>query len=441
MKVSSKEIKENKNVSFVVELGKDEFEAAVNKAYVKNRKSISVPGFRKGKAPRAIIENMYGTEVFYEDAVDELSGEAFGFGVETEGLKPVGRPAITNYEVQEDKSLLVTFETAVYPEITLGQYKGIEAPKAECAVTDEELSQELERIQKRNSRIVTQDRPAKDSDSTLIDFEGFMDGVPFEGGKGEGHELVLGSGQFVPGFEEQLIGMSAGEEKDIDITFPQEYHPELAGKAVVFHVKLHEVREIQLPELDDEFAKDVSEFDTFVEYKENVRSEMLASKEKAADEDFRNKLVAKAIENMSVELPDAMVEEQIDSMVREYAHNLSRQGYELDDYLGRMGVDMKFFRESARASAVRQLKNDMLLAKIADAEGFVIDEETVEAEYAKIAESTKYDLETVKKIIARQTLEDDLSIKKAAELIYTTGVATAPEETPEPEASEDPQAE
>ena len=426
MIVKSVEKKENNTATFQVEIDKAEFEAAVNKAYLKNKKSIAVPGFRKGKAPRMIIEGMYGADVFYDDAINGLAPDAFSFAAEKEELKTVGRPSVSDMNISDDKVLTLSFETALYPVVTLGEYKNLEAPKDKVEVTDEDVETELNTVLKRNSRLVTVERAAADGDTAVIDFDGYLDGVRFDGGQAEGHSLVLGSGQFVPGFEEQVIGLSAGDEKDIDITFPEDYHAELAGKAVVFKVKVNEIKESQMPELDDEFAKDVSEFDTLDEYKADLRANLEKTRETAAQDKFKDALLKKAIENMQTEIPDAMVEEQQDVMMNDYSQNLAMQGYSFDQYLGMMGMDANLFRASSRPTAVRQIESELLLNNVADAEKIECTAEEIDEEYKRIAESYGVDLDTVKKAVDEETITRDLRLKKASEVIYSSGIATEP---------------
>ena len=435
MIVKNVEKKEKSVVTFVVEADAAEFESAVNRAYLKNKKSIYVPGFRKGKAPRMVVEGMYGADVFHEDAINDVAPSAFEMGVEQEKLNTVGAPSIKDAKVGEDKSLTLTFETAVYPEVTLGAYKGIEAVRPVVEVTDKDVEDELARIQKRNSRLVTVERAAKEGDTAVIDFEGFLDGVAFEGGKGEGHSLELGSGSFVPGFEEQVVGMTAGEEKDIDITFPEDYAAELAGKAVVFHVKCNEVKENEVPELDDEFAKDVSEFDTLEEYKGSIREDIAKRKNATADSDFHNGLLAQAVANMTVEIPDAMVEEKLDNMMNEYSQNLAMQGYSLEQYLQMLGMDVATFRNVGKSNALRQAQSELLLTAVAEAENIELTAEEIEEEFKKVAEEYSVDLETVKKAVSEDAIKSDMRMRKAAEVIYAAGVPTEPK-AEEPEAAE-----
>ena len=427
MIVKNVEKQEKSTVSFDVVCDAQEFEKAVNGAYLKNKSKIFVQGFRKGKAPRMVIEGMYGKDVFYDDAADDLAPTAFAFAVEQESLRTVGTPAVKGVDVSEAKELTLSFVTAVWPEVTLGEYKGLEAPKAAVNVTDEQIDQDIERTRKRNGRIVAVERPAQDGDTAVIDYEGSVDGVPFDGGKAEGYSLLLGSNSFIPGFEDQVIGMSAGEEKDLNVTFPEEYHePSLAGKAAVFHVKCNEVKEVQLPDLDDEFAKDVSEFDTLAEYKASVKERLEKAQADEAEADYQNELIVKAGDNITADIPDAMVEEQIDNMIREYDQNLQFNGMNLDLYLKYLGQDLGSFREQCRVTAERRVKTELLLDKVAEVEGIELTDEEIEQEYQKVADQYETDLETVKGAVPLSALTGDMKSRKAAEIIFNTGVPTAP---------------
>ncbi len=441
MIVKNVEKKEKSTVTFEVVCDAAEFEKAVNGAYLKNKSKIFVQGFRKGKAPRMIIEGMYGKDVFYEDAADDLAPAAFSFGAEQSGLRVVGTPAVKGMDVSDDKELTLTFLTAVWPEVTLGQYKGLEAPKAKVEITDEQVNEDLEKVRRRNSRIVTVERPAKLEDTAVIDYLGTVDGVPFDGGKAEGHNLVLGSGAFIPGFEDQVVGMSAGEERDINVTFPEEYHEKsLAGKAAVFHVKCNEVKETQLPDLDDELAKDVSEFDTLDEYKASVRERLEKAAEADAENQFQSVLIEKAGDNMTAEIPDAMVEEQLDSMVREYDRNLQMNGLNLELYLKYLGQTPAAFRDSIRPTAERRAKTDVVLDAVAAAENIAVSDEDIDGEYENLAKQYGMELDQVKQALGRDVIEGDLKTRKAAQLIFDTGVATepVPEEAKEEEAKPAP---
>ena len=434
--------REDGKLSFQVSVDAASFEKAVNEAYLKAKKNIFVPGFRKGKAPRMVIEGMYGAKVFYDDAVDAIALDAFKAGMEEAKDRTVGDPAITNYNVADDKTLTIDFETALYPEVTLGQYKGIEAEKDADDVTDDDVNKELESVRKRNARIVTVDRPARMGDTVNLDYDGYKDGVRFDGGKAEGHDLVLGSNSFVPGFEEQIVGMAAGEEHDIDITFPENYHEGLAGAAVVFKIKVNEVKESQLPELDDEFAKDVSEFDTLQEYTDDIRKNLTAERKAAAENSFRNRVLSKAVENMTVTVPAAMIDERVNTVINDYARNCAMQGLTLDQYFKMMGADEATFRTYIRPNAENEVKSELMLEKVAEVEAIAVTPEEIEEEYANAAKTYNVDVETVKKSVAAELIERDLKMKKAVDLIADSAVAVAkteaPAEEPKAEAEEKP---
>ena len=431
MIVKNVEKQEKSTVTFDVLCDAAEFEKAINTAYLKNRSKIFVQGFRKGKAPRMVIEGMYGKDVFYDDAADVLAPEAFNFAVDEKGLRTVGTPAVKDMNVSDDKELTLSFVTAVWPEVTLGEYKGLKAPRAKVNVTEEQVAEELEKIRKRNSRIVSVERPAQLDDTAVIDYEGSVDGVPFDGGKAEGHNLVLGSGAFIPGFEDQVVGMSAGEERDITVTFPEDYaEASLAGKEAVFHIKCNEVKENQMPDLDDEFAKEVSEFDTLDEYKASVKERLEKTAEEEADGAFHSALIEQAGDNMTADIPDAMVEEQIDGIMREQDQSLRMSGLSLELYLKYVGQDMNAYRQSVRPQAERRAKTDVVLEAIADAEDIKPTDEEVEQEYADVAKQYNMSLDDVKKALARELIEANLRTRKAAELIYENAVATEPEEAP-----------
>ena len=418
--------KETNTVTFDVELDAAEFEKHVNDAYKKNRGRIQVPGFRKGKAPRMIIEGMYGADVFYDEAIENAAQEAFIFGVEQEKLRVVGRPSLTNSTITDEKGAVLSFSTDVYPEVTLGQYKELEAEKEPVEVTEDEITAEVDRMRKQNSRLVTVERPAENGDTVTIDYCGMKDGVAFDGGTAENYNLVLGSNSFIPGFEEKLVGVSAGEERDLDLTFPEEYHAkDLAGQAVVFHVKCNEVKFEELPEADDEFAKD-NDFDTLDELKADIRSKKEKEKETAAKNAFADALVEQAVENMTVEIPASMIEERMDSMVNEYAQYMSQQGLGLEDYLKMIGSDVNSFRETTRATAEKQTRTELLLAAVAEAEGVEITDEDLEKEYAEMAEAYGMKVEDVKKYVDAEGLKGDLRRRKAMDAIVDSGKVAAP---------------
>ena len=423
--------REDGKLSFQVLVDAESFEKAVNQAYLKAKKNIYVPGFRKGKAPRMVIEGMYGAKVFYDDAVEGIALEAFKAGMDEAKNRTVGDPAITAYNVNDDKTLTIDFETALYPEVTLGQYKGIEAEKDSDKVSAADVNKELESVRKRNARIVTVDRKAKMGDTVNLDYDGYKDGVRFDGGKAEGHDLVLGSGSVVPGFEEQLVGMKAGDEKDIDITFPENYHEGLAGAAVVFKIKVNEVKESQLPALDDEFAKDVSEFDTLKEYKADIKKNLTADRKAAAENAFRNRVLAKAVENMTVTVPAAMIDERVNTVISDYARNCAMQGLTLEQYFKMMGADEATFRAYIRPNAENEVKSELLLEKVAEVEGITVTPEEIEEEYQNAAKTYNVDVETVKKSVAAEMIERDLKMKKAVDLIVASGVAVEKAEAEE----------
>ena len=420
--------KANGKAKIVVEIEKQEFETALNKAYNKAKKDILVPGFRKGKAPRKVVEGMYGAKIFYEDAVNEIFPEIYGKAVIEQGLKAVGAPAVADMDETEEGAIVLTIETELYPEVTLGQYKGIEVAKAEASVSDEDVENELNRMADRNSRIETVERPVQEGDTVVLDFEGFDNGVAFEGGKGENYSLKLGSNSFVPGFEEALIGLSAGEEKDIDVTFPENYTPELAGKPVVFKCKIHEVKQTIKPELDDEFAKDVSEFDTLDELKADIRAKQLKMRQDNIDRQFENAAVEAAAANMTAEIPACMIEEQLDKHVEQFAYQLQMSGMTVEDYAKMVGGDMSGMRATMRPMAETTVRSNVLLSAIIDAENITVSDEEVEEEYAKVAEQYQMEVDQVKAAPNAETVKADLASRKAVKLIVDNAVPTAVKE-------------
>ena len=414
-------------VTVVVEIDKELMESGVNKAYMKARKSIQIPGFRKGKAPRKMIEALYGAHVFYEDGLEEVFPEVYDFAVaKQEGFKAIGRPSLTDMKIEDDGSVTLTLTTEVYPEVTLGQYKGLEVEKTEASVTDEQVQAELDRMAQNVASTETVDRAAQMGDTANIDFEGFDNGVPFEGGKGENFDLKLGSGQFVPGFEEQVVGMTAGEEKDIDITFPEDYHKELAGKAVVFHVKLNKVTVTMVPEMDDEFAKDVSEFDTLDALKADVRAKALEQAQKQADSAFENACVEKAAENTTVDMPKALVENELDVQMERFGYQLQMSGYSMEQYAKMMGGDVNTMRNAFRPAAEKQAKISVTLEAIAKAEGLTATEEEIEEEIKSLAKQYEMEEAKVKEMVPAEELTGSLVTRKAIKLIVDSAVAVAP---------------
>ena len=430
MIVKNIEKKENNTVSFQVSCDAAEFEKAINSAYLKAKKNIYIPGFRKGKAPRAIIEGMYGAEVFYQDAMDELAPEAFDLGVKEGELKVVGAPAISDVKVTDDKGVDYTFSADIYPTVTLGQYKGLEAERPVREITEQDITDELESARKRNARKVSaDDHEAKLGDIANIDFDGYLNGERFDGGKSEGYDLELGSNSFVPGFEDQIVGMKVGEEKDINITFPQEYTPELAGKDVVFKVKLNSISYNELPELDDEFAGD-NGFDTLDEYKADIRANIEKRFNEQADSAFRSEVVKKAIDNMTVTVPNSMIASKVEDILRNYAANfgLTDRNMPLDKLMEMMGVDENTMNANIRPAAEYQVKNDLLLDAVVEAEKIEATAEEIDAFVAKMAEGFGATAEQLKTYFGEETLAEEVKKDKAGKLIVDSALAVAPSE-------------
>ena len=421
MNVKSVEKKEKSTVELIVEVGREEFEAAIEKVYKKQRGKISIPGFRKGHAPRKIIEGMYGPSVFYEDAINEIYPEAYATAVDQEKLDVVAWPETEIQEVGKDG---FTFKATVTvrPEVKLGQYKGLTAPKEDVTITDEDVQGELRPYIQRATNLVSVDREAKNGDTVVIDFEGFKDGEPFEGGKAEGHSLELGSGAFIPGFEDQVVGMKAGEEKDLNVTFPEDY-----GAKELFKVKVQEVKEKEEPVLDDEFAKDVSEFDTLDAFKADLAEKLKKRREDAAQHAFENALMEQVVANMEVEIPEAMVDYEADKLVNNYAQRVTAQGISFDQYLTIMGMTMEQMKEQAKDSARKQIQSDLALGAIVEAEKLEVTDEEADAEIKKLAGEYKMEEEAVRKALILDDLKKDMCRRKAAELVFSTGVAAAKE--------------
>ncbi len=437
MKVNSVE-KNGNNATVVVEIDKELMESGINKAYLKARKNIMVPGFRKGKASRKMIESLYGAHVFYEDGLEEIFPEVYDFSVaKQEGLKAIGRPSLTDMKINDDGTVTLTLTTEVYPEVTLGQYKGLEVEKAEATVTDEQVEAELNRMAENVASTETVDGPAQMGNTANIDFEGFEDGVPFEGGKGENHDLKLGSGSFVPGFEEQVVGMSAGEEKDINITFPENYHADLAGKAVVFHVKVNKVTETVVPAMDDEFAKDVSEFDTLDALKADIRAKAMERAQKNVQNEFETACIAKASENTTVELPNALIERELDTQMERFAYQLQMGGYSMEQYAKMMGGDVKTMRNAFRPAAEKAAKESVTLEKIAEVENIAVTDEEIAAEIESLAKQYDLTVEKVKEMVPAEELTESLKTRKAVQIIVDSAVAVAPKAAEEAEKNEE----
>ena len=424
--------KKGNEATIVVEIDKELMESGVNKAYMKARKNIMIPGFRKGKAPRKMIEAMYGAHVFYEDGLEEIFPEVYDFAVVGQDVKAVGRPSLTDMDISEEGVVTITITTETYPEVTLGDYKGLEVEKAEVIITDEQVEAELDRMAQNVASTETVERAAEMGDTANIDFEGFDNGVPFEGGKGENFDLKLGSGSFVPGFEEQVVGMTAGEEKDIDITFPEDYHKELAGKAVVFHVKLNKVTATNVPAKDDEFAKDVSEFETLEELKADIRVKAQEDAEKKAQSAFEQACVDKAAEATAVEMPKALIESELDNQMERFAYQLQMSGYSVEAYAKMMGGDLNTMRNAFRPGAEKQAKVNVTLAKIVEVEGISVTEDEIAAEYEELAKQYELETEKVKNMIPVEEIKTSLETRKAIKVIVDSAVAVAPKKEEAP---------
>ena len=427
MSVKNCEKLEKSRVALTVEVDAETFEAAIEKAYRKVRNQINVPGFRKGKAPRKMIESLYGVGVFYDEAINIAMPDAYAAAVESEKLEVVGYPEVELLDVGKD-GFSFKATVPVYPEVTLGQYKGLEAPKAEVKVAAADVNQRLKSMAERNSRLVSVDRKVKKGDVANIDYEGFDAGKPFDGGKGEGFDLEIGSGSFVPGFEDQIIGMSAGEEKDIDITFPEDYHKDLAGKAVVFHVKVNAVKVKEIPAIDDEFAKDVSEFDTLADLKKDLKAKMTADRQQAVDRAFEDDLMGKVADGITCDVPDAMVEEQAKRFVENLKLQIQQQGIPYDQYLKLTNMTEADLVGQAQEPALRQVKLELAMAAIAKAENVEVSEEEIEGEYGKMAEQYGMKAEDLKKYITPDSIREQLTNQKVVKIVVDSAKATKVEE-------------
>ena len=425
MTVKSCEKLEKSRVALTIEVGAEEFEAALNKAYLKMRGKMNIPGFRPGKAPRKMIESMYGAEVFYEEAVNAVLPDAYESAVDEQKLEVVGYPQVEVESVGKEGAVFKC-TVAVYPEVELGQYKGLEAVKAEVKVMAADVNARLKEMAERNSRLVAVERAVKKGDTANIDFEGFDNGVAFEGGKGDAFDLEIGSGSFVPGFEDQLIGMKAGEEKDIDITFPENYTPELAGKPVVFHVKVNEVKVKELPAIDDEFAKDVSEFDTLKELKADIKKKMIEERTTAAQRAFEDVLMTKVAEGVKADIPEEMIELQAQQLVDGFKQQLAAQGIPYDQYLKMTGMEEAKIMADAKEPAANQVKMDLAIRAIIKAEGLEVSDEEVEAEMKNVADKYGMDLDTVKKYLRAEDVKEQVMREKVIKVVADSAKAVAP---------------
>ena len=415
---------EKNMAKLTVEVSAEDFKAAIKKAYNKTKNRFAIPGFRKGKASQAVIEKMYGEAVFYEDAADEAINSTYAEAMKESGLDIVSRPEITVEQIGKDQAFIYSALVAVKPEVTLGEYKGVEVEKADAAVTAEDVEAELKRVQEQNARLLTvEDRPVDDGDQTVIDFEGFVDGKGFEGGKAEDYPLTIGSHSFIDTFEEQLIGKNIGEECEVNVTFPTEYHAaELAGKPAMFKVTVKEIKVKELPALDDEFASEVSEFDTLDEYKQDIEKKLQERKEKAAASQNEDRVVAKVVENASMEIPEKMIDAQVDNMLRETAHRMQSQGLSMDLYMKYTGMTADQMKDQMRPEAVKRIQTRLVLEAVVKAENIETSEEKLDEEIAKMAEAYKMEADKLKSYMTdsdKDQMKQDLAVQAAVDLLVS----------------------
>lgn len=426
MSLTGKNKVDTNKYELTVQVGADVFEAAMEKAYRRNIKKINVPGFRQGKAPRKFVEKMYGEAVFYDDAINDLYPEALADAVKEAELVLVARPDVEVKEVNRENGFTFVATCVVKPEVSVKDYKGIEVEKKIKKVTDEDVDGRIDSMRNRNARLIdVEGRASQKGDTLTFDFDGSVDGVPFDGGKAENFDLELGSGQFIPGFEEQLEGRNVGDAFDVNVTFPDNYHAEeLKGKPAVFQCKVHAIKEKELPELDDEFAKDVSEFDTLEELKKDIRDKMQHQADHAAEDEVENQLIDKVIEGMEAEIPHEMIDSRIDEMVQNFQYRLQSQGMNLETYLQYTGMDMDAFRKSFEAQADRQVKIRLALEKIVEVEQIVPTEEEIEAEYEKAAGNYQMEAEKLKELLPKEEFVADIAVNKAIDMIKETAKVT-----------------
>ena len=418
---------EKSMAKLTIEVSAEEFETALDKAYKKNKNKISLPGFRKGKAPRAMIEKMYGAGVFYEDAANDLIPGAYESAAKESELEIVAQPSIDVTQIEKGKPFIFTATVAVKPEVTLGEYKGIEVEKKTAEVTDEELQAEIDKVRESNSRMITvDDRAVQDGDITTIDFEGFVDGEPFEGGKGEDYPLTIGSHSFIDNFEEQLIGKNIGEETEVNVTFPEQYQAEeLQGKPAVFKVTIKEIKVKELPELDDDFAQDVSEFDTVDEYKEDLKKKLLENKEAALKREKEEDVVGKIIENATMEIPDPMVDTQVRQMVQEFSQRIQSQGLSLQQYMQFTGMTPESLTNELQPQALKRIQSRLVLEAVVAAENIETSDEDLEKELEKMAEMYQMEADKLKELVGEEEKKQialDLAVQKAVELVVDAAV-------------------
>ena len=413
---------EKNMAKLTIEVSADKLEEALQEAYLKQKNKISLPGFRKGKVPRNMIEKMYGPEIFFEDAANQLIRENYGDAADESGLDIVSRPTIDIVQIEKGKPFIFTAEAAVKPEVTLGKYKGITVTKIDTSVTDEEVDAAVDKERDNNARTITvEDRSIQEGDTAVIDYEGFVDGEAFEGGKGENQSLEIGSHSFIDTFEEQLIGKNSGDETEVNVTFPEEYHAEeLAGKPAVFKVKIHEIRTKEVPEADDEFAQDVSEFDTLAEYREDIRKKLAEEKEANAKRTKEDEAVRKISEDASMEIPEAMIEMQSETMIDEFAQRITQQGLSFEQYMQFSGMTMDKLKEQVRPDAVSRIKSSLVLEKIAEEEKIEVTEEEIDAEMQRIADAYGMEIDKIKEIMGdaeRESMKKDLAVQKAVDFV------------------------
>lgn len=413
---------EKNMAKMTVEVPAENLEKAIKTAFNKNKKRFNIPGFRRGKAPLAMIEKMYGPEVFYEEAANLVLDESYPEAAKESALEIVSRPEIDIVQIEKGKPFIYTATVAVKPEVTLGDYKGIQVEKASAEVTDEDVENELKRVQNQNSRLLTiEDRPVQDGDQTVIDFDGYVDGKRFEGGKSEDYPLTIGSHSFIDTFEEQLIGKNIGEECEVNVTFPEEYHAkELAGKPAVFKVTVKEIKMKELPELNDEFAEEVSEFDTLDEYKADIRSKLLERKQKEAATENENRVVEKVVENASMEIPEKMMETQVQNTINDYARRMQSQGMSMEQYMQYTGMTLESLKEQTRPQTEKSIRTRLVLEAVVKAEDIKVSDEAVEEELQKMADSYKMDIEKVKEIMGERELKqmrEDLAVQEAIDFL------------------------
>ena len=415
---------EKNMAKLTVEVPAEQFDEAIKAAYNKNKNRFNIPGFRKGKAPQAMIEKMYGPGVFYEDAANEAIDSSYGDAMKESGLEIVSRPEIDITQIEKGKAFIYTATVAVRPEVTLGQYKGVEVQKADAEVTDSDVETELKRVQDQNARLVSiEDRPVEDGDQTVIDFEGFVDGKPFDGGKGTDYPLTIGSHSFIDTFEEQLIGKNIGEECEVNVTFPGEYHAkELVNKPATFKVTVKEIKKKELPELNDEFASEVSEFETLEEYKNDIRTKLADRKQKAATTENENRVVEKVVENAQMDIPDPMVDNEVMNMLQDTARRMQSKGLSLDQYLQYTGQTVDTMKEQMKPQAIRRIQTRLVLEAVAAAENITISDEKLEEELKKMADSYQMEVEKLKEYMGefeKEQMKKDLAVQEAVDLLVS----------------------